>query len=96
MELTIVARFHAREGQETSVKAAIEAVSAPTRAEPGCLAYAAYRSIHNSRLFFICSRWTDEAAFEQHAELPHTMEFLARIEPLIDHPLDIARAHQFV
>ncbi len=95
MELAIIARFHAREGMEASVKAAIVAVSKPTRAEPGCLAYAAYRSIRDPRLFFIHSRWRDEAAFEHHADLPHTVEFLARVEPLIDHPFDIARAHQF-
>ena len=95
MELTIIARFHAREGQEASLAAAIEAVSAPTRAEPGCLAYGGYRSTRDARLFFIHSRWQDEAAFEDHAGLAHTVEFLARVEPLIDHPFDIARTRQF-
>ena len=95
MELAIIARFHARAGQEASVAAAIEAVSTPTRAEPGCLAYAAYRSTRDPRLFFIHSRWRDESAFDHHAGLPHTVEFLARVEPLIDHPFDITRAHQF-
>lgn len=95
MELTIIARFHAREGMEASLAAAIEAVSKPTRAEPGCLAYAAYRAKHDPRLFFIHSRWRDEAAFDHHAELPHTAEFLARVEPLIDHPFDINRTYDF-
>jgi quinol monooxygenase YgiN len=43
------------------------------------------------RLFYIHSRWTDEAAFENHAGLPHTVRFLERVEPLIDHPLDVTR-----
>ncbi len=34
----------------------------------------------------------DEAAFEYHTELPHTVRFVERIEPLIDHPLDVTRA----
>jgi quinol monooxygenase YgiN len=41
------------------------------------------------RLFYIHSRWKDETAFEHHADLPHTIRFVARVEPLIDHPLDV-------
>ena len=95
MELFIIARFHAREGQDEAVKAAIAEVAVSTRAEPGCTAYAAHRSLHDPRLFYITSRWTDETAFEHHAELPHTLRFLERVEPLIDHPLDVARTQPF-
>jgi hypothetical protein len=31
-----------------------------------------------------------------HAGLPHTVRFLGRVEPLIDHPLDGARATMIV
>lgn len=91
MELFIFARFHAREGQDATVAAALRAVVAPTRAEPGCIAITAFRALRDARLFYIHSRWQDEAAFERHAELPHTRHFLAQVEPAIDHPLDIAR-----
>ncbi|MGH7335102.1 MAG: putative quinol monooxygenase [Candidatus Rokuibacteriota bacterium] len=43
------------------------------------------------QLFYIHSCWKDEAAFEHHAGLPHTVRFLERMGPLIDHPLDVAR-----
>jgi quinol monooxygenase YgiN len=91
MELVIFARFHARPGQEGAVAEAILEVVVPTRAEAGCLGIHAYRSRRDPRLFYIHSRWPDEAAFETHAVLPHTARFLARVEPLIDHPLDVAR-----
>jgi quinol monooxygenase YgiN len=91
IELFIFARFHAREGQEAAVEATVHDVVGPTRAEPGCIAIAAYRSVRDPRLFWIHSRWIDEAAFEIHAELPHTVRFLERVQPLIDHPLDITR-----
>ena len=91
MTLTIFARFHARPGQAEAVAAAIAEVTPQSRAEPGCLSIEAYRSIQDADLFFIHSRWVDEAAFEVHAGLPHTVAFLARVAPLIDHPLDIAR-----
>jgi quinol monooxygenase YgiN len=92
-ELVIFARFHAREGQETAVAVVLREQVAEVPAEPGCLAIAVYRSIRDPRLFWIHSRWTDEAAFEIHAELPRTVRFIERIEPLIDHPLDVTRAH---
>ena len=92
MDLTIFGRFHARPGQADAVAQAIREVSGPTGVEPGCLAYQAYRSIQDADLFHIHSRWRDEAAFEAHAGLPHTVRFLAAVAPLIDHPLSVSRS----
>ena len=96
MELVIIARFHARPGRESDVEAAIHEVSVPTRAEPGCPGYQAFRGTRDPALFFIHSRWKDEAAFEHHATLPHTVKFLATVEPLVDHALDVARTRQII
>lgn len=91
MELFIFARFHAKLGSEDAVALALHDVVGPTREEPGCLGVHFFRSVRHSRLFYVHSRWKDEAAFEVHAGLPHTVRFLERVEPLIDHPLDIVR-----
>ena len=96
MEVFIFARFHARAGEEQGVEQAIRDVSGPTREEAGCLSYHAFRSTRDPRLFYIHSRWTDEAAFDTHAGLPHTARFLERVEPLIDHALDVTRAQRIV
>jgi quinol monooxygenase YgiN len=92
MELVIFARFHAREGQEEALAAALREQVGPVRSEPGCLAMGAYRSVRNPRLFWIHSRWADEAAFQVHADLPNTQRFMERTEQLIDHPFDATRA----
>ena len=92
MELFIFARFHAWEGHGEAVGKALRDVVDASREEPGCRAIDAYRSTRDPRLFYIHSRWTDEAAFELHAEFPHTLRFLERVQPLIDHPLDVTRA----
>jgi quinol monooxygenase YgiN len=94
MELFIFARFHAIAGQEDAVAAALKEVSVPTRAEPGCLAVAYFRSTRKPRHFWVHSHWIDEAANENHATLPHTMRFIERVQTLIDHPLDVTRAHR--
>ena len=91
MELCIFARFHAREGEADAVAAARREVAGPTAAEPGCVAIGAFRSTLDPRLFYIHSRWVDEAAFDAHGGRPHTVRFLERVEPLLDHPLDVTR-----
>ena len=95
MELSTIVRFHAREGLEEEVAAALRDQFAPVLAEPGCTRFEVFRSTRDKRLFFIHSRWRDEAAFEIHAGLPHTVRFLERILKLIDHPLDVTRALPF-
>jgi quinol monooxygenase YgiN len=92
MELFIFARFRARDGQEAAVAAALHNVVGQSREEPGCLAIDAYRSTRDPLLFYIHSRWLDEAAFESHALMPHTVLFVERVAPLIDHPLEVTRA----
>ena len=94
MELCIFARFHARPGNEGAVAEALRYTIAHSRKERGCLSIHAFRSIRDPRLFYIHSRWKDEAAFEHHVGLPHTVRFVERVEPLIDHPLDVTRAEQ--
>jgi quinol monooxygenase YgiN len=92
MELFIFARFHARAGHDAAVEAALRDVVPPSRAEPGCRAIAAYRSTRDPLLFYIHSHWAHETAFDTHATLPHTVRFLERVRPLLDHDLEVTRA----
>jgi quinol monooxygenase YgiN len=92
MELFIFARFHDREGHQGAVAEALREVVGPSREEAGCLDIHAFHSTRDPGLFYIHSRWTDEAAFDLHATLPHTLRFVERVKSLIDHPLDVTRA----
>jgi quinol monooxygenase YgiN len=94
MEMFLFARFHARPGQEGAVAEALRDVIPPSREEPGCLGIHAFRSTPDRQLFYIHSRWKDEAAFEHHAGLPHTVRFVARVEPLIDHAFEAIRTER--
>jgi quinol monooxygenase YgiN len=95
MEIHIIARFHAKAGREQELEEALRAVVPRTAVESGCQGIQAFRSMRDERLFFIHSRWRDEAAFELHATLPHTVRFLERVEAAIDHPLVVTRTVQF-
>ena len=46
----------------------------------------AFQSPRDPDEFFIHTRWKDLRAFEEHVELPHTVRFVAEVEPLLDHP----------
>jgi quinol monooxygenase YgiN len=94
MRLFIFARFHARAGHESAVEAALRDVTGPTREESGCLSFHVFRSTRDPLLFYIHSRWKDEAAFDVHAGLPHTVRFLER--QVIDHSLDVTRARMII
>ena len=91
MEQYVFVRLHAREGEESAVEEALHEVTRPSREEKGCLSFHIFRSMRDQRLFFIHSRWVDEAAFQKHAVLPHTVRFLTRVDALLDQPRDVTR-----
>jgi quinol monooxygenase YgiN len=86
MEIFLFAKLAALPGAQDELRQAIADVQAPTRAEPGCLDFHAFQSIRNPDELHIHSRWRDLAAFERHAELPHTLTFVERVERLTGGP----------
>ena len=91
MEQFVFVKLHAREGDEKAVEQALRDVMDPSREEPGCLDFHLFRSMRDPRLFFIHSRWRDEAAFQKHAELEHTIHFLKIVDALVDQPREVSR-----
>ena len=89
MEQHVFVRLHAREGEENAVEQALRDVTGPSREEQGCLSFHLFRSTRDRRLFYIHSRWMDEAAFQTHAELRHTVRFLGRVDALLDRSRDV-------
>ena len=94
MEIAVFARLHARPGKRNEVYQAMFEVQGPTRKEPGCLSYGGFSSVRDADEFYIHTRWRDMAAFDRHAELPHTVRFLEAVEPLLDHPFRVTLAEQ--
>jgi quinol monooxygenase YgiN len=91
MEQYVFVRLHAQDGQESAVEEALREVTGPSQEEEGCLSFHTFRSVRDPRLFFIHSRWVDHRAFQKHAELPHTAQFLKRVDVLLDQPRDVTR-----
>ena len=91
MEQYVFVRLLARAEEEYAVEEALREVMGPSRKEPGCLSFHLFRSMRDRRIFYIHSRWMDEAAFQKHAELTHTKRFLERVDALLEQPREVAR-----
>ena len=87
-------RFEPLPGKEDAFREAMQQVMEPSRKEAGCIGIRAFESLREPRVFAIHSEWTDEAAFELHARLPHTVEFLKAAEKLLSHPVEGLRTHE--
>jgi quinol monooxygenase YgiN len=92
MELFIFVRFHVRDGCDVEAAAILLEQAKRVRVESGCLAIDIFASVRDPQLFYLHSRWIDEAAFDRHAELRDTVQFVTRMESLIDHPFDVTRS----
>jgi quinol monooxygenase YgiN len=87
MSVHVFIRFEPRPGKADAFREELLRVNGPSRQEPGCLALNVFESLREPRTFAIHSEWVDEAAFELHAQLPHTVRFLQAAEGLLTHPV---------
>jgi quinol monooxygenase YgiN len=94
MSVHFIVRFEPQQGKEAVFREELLRVLGPSRAETGCLAIHVFESLREPFSFAIHSEWVDEAAFELHAQLPHTIRFLGAAEKLLSHPVQGLRSRE--
>jgi quinol monooxygenase YgiN len=83
--LIIVAEWYTQAGQEDEVADILMPLIPLARAEPGCLAFTAQRSVADPRHFILYEQFVDQAAFDAHISTAHfKSEVLGRILPLLE------------
>jgi len=82
-----IVRFEPLPGKEAAFRDELLRVNEPSRAEIGCLSIDVFESLREPLVFAVHSEWADEASFELHASLPHTLRFLEAAERLLPHPV---------
>jgi quinol monooxygenase YgiN len=87
-EVRVIARAVARKGNEDRVKALLQTMLAPTRAESGCKLYELYESNEWGRFYFY-ELWESQAALEQHAASPHYHHLELTIGDLLEEPFEV-------
>ena len=94
MSLHFLVHLEPQPDKASAFRVELLRVIEPTRREAGCLSIHAFESIREPATFAIHSEWVDEAAFDRHSQLPHTVRFLEAAEKLLTHPVAGLRARQ--
>ena len=92
MSVHFIVTFEPRPGKEAAFRQELLRVNGPSREEPGCIYLHVFESLRQPTYFAIHSEWVDENAFEQHAQLPHTMRFVEAAKDLLTHPIQGLRS----
>ncbi len=93
MSFHFIVRFQPQPGKAQAFRDELLRVVEPTRTEPGCIAINVFQSLREPFTFAIHSEWLDEAAFEHHAQLPHTVRFVEAASELLTHPIEGLRSN---
>jgi quinol monooxygenase YgiN len=87
-EVRVIARFVAGNGKEDQLRAVLQGMLAPTRAESGCKLYELYESNSKGR-FYIYEIYESQAALDQHAASPHFEHLQQTVGELLHEPFEV-------
>ncbi|MEM8794598.1 MAG: putative quinol monooxygenase [Pseudomonadota bacterium] len=77
----VAIHLEAQPGAEDALAKSLEALVAPTMAEPGVTFFIPYRSPDNPNAFFVFELYRNEAGWAAHQETPHFKAFVDEMLP---------------
>lgn len=83
-DLIVVATLTAKPGHEAVLKAALERIVPPSRAEEGCIRYDLHADLANPASFVMLEAWRDADALASHEATPHFKELLDAVGGLVE------------
>lgn len=86
-----IAVLKARAGKEQTLKNSLLNLIAPTRNEPGCIEYMLYEDKESSGTFYMREAFINADAFEFHISSEHFKAFAAKIDELMDEPINLIK-----
>jgi quinol monooxygenase YgiN len=84
----VIARFVAHEGTENQLRALLQDMLTPTRAESGCESYELYESDSRGR-FYLTETWESQAALDRHLATPHFERLKKTGAELVREPFEV-------
>ncbi|MDB4558909.1 antibiotic biosynthesis monooxygenase [Amylibacter sp.] len=76
MALTILAQITAEAGKDDLVRAELEKLLEPTRAEDGCIQYDLHVDNENPGFFVFYENWKNRELWQTHMAAPHLAAYL--------------------
>jgi quinol monooxygenase YgiN len=89
--LTVVVRLKAIAGMEDQVRAELQKLLEPTRAEPGCVNFDLHEAAEDSGLFLVHENWKSEEDLRRHFEMPYLRAWVAKADGLLAEPMELTR-----
>lgn len=83
-ELTIVAKFKAKNGAGEKLFQELIQLVEPSRRDAGCINYDLHRSTEDANLFLFYENWDSKELWEKHMETEHLRIFKERSKDLIE------------
>jgi len=87
----VIARFVAHEGRENQLRALLQGMLIPTRAESGCELYELYESDSRGH-FYLSETWESQAALDRHMATPHFERLNKTGGELVREPFEASRS----
>ena len=85
-DVRVAAFLHAKPGSQDEVRRAALACVAPSRAEPGNLAYDLTADAQDPSLFVFVEHWTSRQALDEHMQTPHYRALSAALDEALAFP----------
>jgi quinol monooxygenase YgiN len=87
-EVRVIARSVARKGKEDQLRALLQGMLLPTRAEQGCRSYELYESDSTGRFYFD-ETWESLLALDKHIATSHFRHLEQTIGDLLEGPFEV-------
>ena len=84
----VIARFVASDGKENQLRALLQGMLIPTRAESGCESYELYESDSKGH-FYLNEKWESQAALDRHMATPHSERLKKTGAELVKEPFEV-------
>lgn len=85
----VVAKFVAKPGNEAVLAAALGDLVAPTRKDPGYIAYDLYASTEHPGEFVLVEAWESRRLLAEHLDTPHLNGFKDKAAGLLAEPMSV-------
>jgi quinol monooxygenase YgiN len=86
--IRVIARTVARKGKEYQLRALLQSMLLPTRAEQGCESYELFESDTTGRFYFV-ETWESQVALDKHIATPHFKHLEQAIRELLEEPFEV-------
>jgi quinol monooxygenase YgiN len=88
-DISVVATFIPKQGQEREVEDILRGMVGPTRKESGCLRYELYASAGIEPQFVLIEAYAGQPALEAHRATEHYKSYRARIGDALKEPIKV-------